>query len=125
MSRILIIDDDSFVHRMAGFMFKKAGHEAECVLSGEEGIDRLSALAKENSLPAMVFIDNEMPGMSGIETIEKIRQTGDISGVNICLMTGTLTAELEESAQALGAVGCISKPLEIKSVTGILAKAGI
>ena len=123
MSRILIIDDDSFVHRMAGFMMKKAGHEAECVSSGEEGIQKLMQQADSSALPDMVFIDSEMPGLSGISTIERIRQQQSISGVNVCLMTGTLTDELRQSAASLGAVGCITKPLDIKDVTEILSHA--
>ena len=123
MSRILIIDDDSFVHRMGGFMLKKAGHSCECASSGAEGLEKLSALAAEGSMPDMVFIDSEMPAMNGIETIEQIRQKSDIADVRICLMTGTLTDELRQRAEALGAVGCITKPLEIKTVTDIISKA--
>ena len=123
MSRILIIDDDSFVHRMAGFMLKKSGHEAVCASSGEEGIEKLKELAAGGSLPEMVFIDSEMPGLSGTETIERIRQEDGISAASICLMTGTLTDELKERALSLGAVGCISKPLEAGAVSGILSNA--
>ena len=123
MSRILIIDDDSFVHRMAGFMMKKAGYEAVCASSGEEGLQKLRELCTSGDMPLMVFIDSEMPTLSGIETIERIRADGSTADANICLMTGTLTDTLREKAMSLGAVGCIAKPLDAAAVTDILSKA--
>ena len=117
---IMMIDDDSFTHRMAGFMMKKLGQELICASSGAEGLDML--LSGETK-PAVLFIDNEMPGMSGIETIAKTRETEAVKDLNICLMTGTLTEELRGQAAQLGVTDCISKPLNAADVKAVIDKA--
>jgi CheY-like chemotaxis protein len=43
MSRILITDDDAMMLRMAGFIVKKAGHEAVTASSGDECLEKMKA----------------------------------------------------------------------------------
>lgn len=118
MSRIMFIDDDSMMLRMAGFIMKKAGHEALTASSGEEGLSKLAA-----DKPDMVFIDIEMPGMNGIEVLEKIKADGSLAGIPVCLMSGTVTDEIKAKAADLGAVGVIGKPLNAGEVTGVISAA--
>ncbi len=106
MSRVLVIDDDSMILRMAGFILKKGGHEAVTAASGAEGLEIL-----KRELPDMVFVDNEMPDMNGMELLQAIGSDSSLSAVKVCLMTGTLTNEIQAQAQALGASACIGKPL--------------
>ena len=120
MSRILVIDDDAMILRMAGFIMKKAGHEAVGVSSGEEGVGQAAGGGF-----AAAFIDIEMPGMNGFETLSKIRETAGPSALPVCMMTGTLTDEVKQKAAELGALGCIEKPLRAPQVTEALNKAGL
>ncbi len=114
MSRVLVIDDDPMILRMAGFILKKGGHTAQTASSGKEGLD-----AVRGDCPDCVFIDNEMPEMTGIEVLEAIRSDSSLSELRVCIMTGTLTDELKEKAGAFGA-GCIGKPLVAPEMLSIL-----
>lgn len=118
MNRILITDDDSMMLRMAGFIVKKAGHEAVTASSGDECL-----LKMKETLPQLTVIDVEMPGKSGIETLEAIRADSELSGACVCLMTGTLTDEVREKAEELGALGCLGKPLAAGELTDMIMKA--
>ena len=118
MSRILITDDDSMMLKMAGFIVKKAGHEAVTASSGEECLNKI-----RETEPALTVIDVEMPDMNGIETLEAIRADAALSDAKVCLMTGTLTDEVKTRAEELGALGCLKKPLAADELLSIINKA--
>ena len=115
MSKVLVIDDDPMILRMAGFILKKGGHEALTAASGKDGIE-----AVKSSAPDVVFIDNEMPEMSGLEVLEALRSVGAPAGLRACIMTGTLTEEIKEKAGSLGAVGCVEKPLNAAEMLALI-----
>lgn len=114
MIKVLIIDDDPMMLKMAGLLLKKAGCETVTALSAEEGS---GIIAVER--PDLVLADNEIPGQSGIELFEKLRAEG--SQTALCLMTGTVTDELTSRASRLDA-GCIAKPLAYGTVIEIISK---
>ena len=118
MNRILITDDDSMMLRMAGFIVKKAGHEAVTASSGDECLQKM-----RESLPLLTVIDVEMPGKNGIETLEAIRADSSLEGARVCLMTGTLTDEIRARAEELGALGCLDKPLAADALKDMILKA--
>ena len=118
MSRILITDDDSMMLRMASFIVKKAGHEAETASSGDDCLAKM-----REQLPALTVIDVEMPGKNGIETLEAIRADSSLAGSAVCLMTGTLTDDVKKRAAELGALGCLGKPLEAGELMSMIDKA--
>ena len=112
MSKVMFIDDDGMIRKMAGFIMKKCGQQAVTASSGEEGL-RLFGSEK----PELVFVDMEMPGMDGLETLEKLRQ---ITDAPIYMMSGTVTEELKKRAAELGAGGVIDKPLNAATVSAIV-----
>lgn len=117
MDRIMFIDDDPMVLRMAGFMMKKSGRQALTAASGDEGI-----IVIRSEHPQMVFLDAEMPEKSGLETLQSIRNDSAIAGTMVCIMSGTVTDELNEKSRALGAIGLIEKPLQAAQVLQIINK---
>ncbi|MBR6873704.1 MAG: response regulator [Ruminococcus sp.] len=118
MSRILVIDDDAMILKMAGFLLKKQGHEAVTAANGSDGA---AIAAGEN--PQMAFIDVEMPGKNGFETLADIKRA--CPSMPVFMMTGTLDDEVRRKAAELGALGCINKPLQAPQVIGALQKAGV
>ncbi len=112
MSKVLVIDDDPMILRMAGFILKKGGHTAVSAQSGQQGLDIVSGDDID-----FVFIDCEMPGMSGFETLEKLKAQ---CGTPVCLMTGTLTESTREKALALGALDCIGKPINAQQMLSVI-----
>ena len=67
MKKILVIDDEKNVH----YSFKRVFPELEIVsaLSAEEGLEKLNA-EKDFSL---IISDIKMPGLSGLELLEKLK----------------------------------------------------
>ncbi|HNB26493.1 MAG TPA: response regulator [Alphaproteobacteria bacterium] len=69
MSRILIIDDDPAFRKMVRSFLEAEGHEVIDATCGEEGL----ALFRSHA-PELIVTDIVMPGLSGVETIERIRE---------------------------------------------------
>lgn len=68
-AKILVVDDNEVNLQIAEGLLKKLGVVPECVLSGYEALDKVF----ENHYD-IIFMDHQMPGMDGIETLEKIRE---------------------------------------------------
>ena len=68
MSRILVVDDDPSVLSAFEQMLSEQGHLVRVTTRGEEALEQL---AKER--PDLVIMDVRMGGMSGLETLRKIR----------------------------------------------------
>jgi two-component system nitrogen regulation response regulator GlnG len=84
--------------------------------SGEAGIER----ARECS-PEVVFLDNRMEGMSGLETLQHLRTVAPES--MIILMTAFGTTQTAIEAMKFGAFDYIIKPFDLKKVLALTEKA--
>ena len=69
MARIMLVDDDRMSRRMAEMVIGKLGYEIVTVEGGQQCLDML---AQDKNFD-VILLDVEMPGMNGIETLEKIR----------------------------------------------------
>ena len=91
-ARLLLVDDDPSVHEMLGAELTKAGYVLDTAASGAEGLDRAEALR-----PDVIILDLIMPGMSGFELAERLRQGETTSRIPIVVLTAKeLTPEDRE-----------------------------
>ncbi len=77
---VLIVDDLSFMRSVIADMLKGAGFS----IAGE-AVDGIDAVVKFRTLrPDIVILDITMPGMDGLEALEKIKQIDPVSRVVMC-----------------------------------------
>lgn len=69
---ILLVDDDDDVRFLVTRLLVRAGQNVISVASGEDALNHL----RNNSIPDLVIMDQNMPGLSGIQTLEKIEEMG-------------------------------------------------
>ena len=103
MNKILLIDDEPDIVRVLGISLKADGYEVIPALSGTEGIE---AFVKEK--PEIVITDIKMPGMDGIEVLEKIKILDPYT--EVIIITGHGDIDNTNEALKYGASDFISTP---------------
>jgi two-component system nitrogen regulation response regulator NtrX len=108
-SRILVIDDEAEIRRSVRMILEYEGYEVVEASSGPEGL----AMA-EREAPDLVFLDIKMPGMDGLDALQRIRASNETLPVVIISGHGTVSTAVE--ATKAGAFDFIEKPLASERV---------
>lgn len=120
--KILVVDDEAFIADMSRMALGDVGHDVSCAYSGEQAIK----LALETHFD-LAIIDAMLPGISGIETFDIIRQNSP--GIVGILVSGHANMDMLIEAMKQGFSGVLEKPVDgseiVRSVQGALAIAGL
>jgi len=108
-SRILVIDDEAEIRRSVRMILEYEGYEVVEASSGPEGV----AMA-EREAPDLVFLDIKMPGMDGLDALQRIKASNETLPVVIISGHGTVSTAVE--ATKAGAFDFIEKPLASERV---------
>lgn len=101
---ILIVDDDKNICKMIeASLRKERKYDIETSLSGEACLRFL-----REDIPDLILLDIQMPGIDGIETLQKIKQEN--SGIPVIMMTAHGTIERAVQSMKLGAYDFLTKP---------------
>ena len=112
MSKKLLLADDSVViQKLVGLSFANEDVEIVTTDNGDDAV----VMAREVT-PDVVLADVVMPGKSGYEVCEAIKQDPALAHIPVLLLTGTFEAFDEARAQAVGANGQITKPFEAQAL---------
>lgn len=116
---ILLVDDDNDDRYLLGEAFKSIDSNVQ-IIEVMSGACALGMIHSMQPLPSLIVVDMNMPGMSGIETIEQIRRLP--SNIPIVLLTTSLTNEMVSDATQLGANGCFSKPIQFEDMCSLASQ---
>jgi two-component system nitrogen regulation response regulator GlnG len=116
MNKLLLIDDEADVRYSFQRIFDSPEIELATAASGEEGL-RLIPKFK----PDLVIMDVRMGGISGLETLRRIRQMD--AKLLVILMTAYGTTQTAIEAMKLGAYDYLLKPFDVPKLKEIIAKA--
>src|SRR5437763_1262274 len=116
MSKLLLIDDEADVQYSFQRIFESPEIELATASSGEEGL-RLIPKFK----PDLVIMDVRMGGISGLETLRRIRQID--SKLLVILMTAYGTTQTTIEAMKLGAYDYLLKPFDVPRLKEIVSNA--
>lgn len=112
----VIVDDSSSVRLLMKSILKEIGFTVlQTAASGEEGI----AAAARHS-PALICLDVEMPGLSGLDALPRIREASPAS--KVVMVTGNPDKSFVDAAIRAGAKGYILKPVRPSYVETFLQK---
>jgi DNA-binding response OmpR family regulator len=102
---VLMVDDDPQLRAMLGYALRNDGFEVEEASSGEEALEMF-----HDQEPDIVLLDVLMPGLSGIETCQRIREQ---SSVPIIMLTALGRDEDVVAGLEAGADDYCSKPVSL------------
>ncbi len=103
---ILVVDDSSAMRMMVVRALRQAGYDANSITQACDGQEAFDLICKKE--PDLVLADWNMPNMTGIELLEKLRE--DKIGVTFGFITTESTGEMRKRATDAGAKFLISKP---------------
>ena len=106
---ILVVDDEKDIRISLTGILEDEGYQ---VLTADNGIEALECARLE--LPDLVLLDIWMPGMDGLETLEKLKTL--FPQVTVIMISGHGTIETAVRATKLGAFDFIEKPLSLDKV---------
>jgi two-component system response regulator (stage 0 sporulation protein F) len=112
--RVLIVDDEEPIRSVLARMIESHGVSAVAVQSGPDAVEK----ARQHAF-RLVFLDLNMPGMNGVETLKALKEIDrELRVVVVTALSGE--DELFRSIIELGPVSVIPKPFTIQHISDVL-----
>jgi two-component system response regulator AtoC len=115
-STVLIVEDERTLARAVTAYLAEAGYEAEVAPNAEKALELLDSLK-----PDVVFTDVKLPGMSGIDLLQRIRQFDP--SIPVIIMTAYGTIEGAVAAVKMGAFDYMKKPVDLEELKLLVDRA--
>ncbi len=115
--KVLVIDDEEVVLDSCGRILDKGQYEIATASNGEAGLGKIAEYH-----PDIVFVDLKMPGMSGLEVIERIRAIDPT--IVIVVITGYSTVDSAVESMKRGAYDFLPKPFHPEEFRLIARRGG-
>ena len=115
--KILLADDSVTAQNMGRKILADAGYEVVAVNNGSAALKKIAELK-----PDLVILDVYMPGYSGLEVCQRLKESPETSRIPVLLSVGKLEPFKPEEAQRVRADGYIVKPFEASELLSALSK---
>ena len=112
-ARVLVVDDEIHIVHIVAIKLRNNGYE---VISADNGAEALELALREK--PDIVVTDYQMPVMTGLELVEKLREHDQTKDIPVIMLTARSFAIEQEKQQALRISGCLSKPFSPRELLG-------
>src|SRR5207249_7271537 len=116
MDKLLLIDDEADVQYSFRRIFDSPEIELTTAASGEDGLKLIPTLK-----PDLVIMDVRMGGISGLETLRRLRQHD--ARLPVIMMTAYGTTQTAIEAMKLGAYDYLLKPFDVPKLKQLIATA--
>lgn len=111
--KCLLIDDDADDHEIFKLALETVDKSINCVCIGES-IDAIKKLKTDNLfLPAIIFVDINMPVMNGMECLAEIKKIEHLKNVPVIFYSTFADPEKLSEMKELGAVEYFEKPSDM------------
>ena len=106
---ILIVEDNEKNRKLERDVLQFHGYRTMEAETGEDGV----RLARE-SPPALILMDIQLPGISGIEALRRLRADAATQGIAVMAVTASAMTQDRQAIMAAGFDGYLSKPISLK-----------
>jgi two-component system phosphate regulon sensor histidine kinase PhoR len=114
--RMLVVDDEQRIREGLEHLLSRSGFQLKTAASGDEALRIFDQVR-----PAIVLLDLKMPGLNGMEVLQRLRERDP--AILVIVITGHGTVETAIEAMKQGAYDFISKPFEPDQLRIVLKRA--
>lgn len=114
---ILIVDDEPVNIILLEKILEVLGY---LVVAAKTGVESLQVI--QQNQPDLVFLDIMMPGMSGIEVLDKIKGNPFTKTIPVIMLTASDNCELRDESMRKGASAYLFKPIDKKIIMDTIIK---
>jgi two-component system response regulator (stage 0 sporulation protein F) len=107
--QILIVDDQYGIRVLLNELFQEEGFETHLAANGTQSL----SIVKEQR-PDLILLDMNLPDMSGIDVLKRIKMIHP--NAIVMIMTAYADLEMINETKELGALSCFSKPFDIVDI---------
>ncbi len=104
MSKILIIEDDSFLRGLEVGKLQKNGYEISVAATGEEGMQKITEAGID-----LILLDIILPNFDGFDILKKIRETESTKNIPVIVFSNLAEDKDMAKAKSLGATAFMIK----------------
>src|SRR5215468_11427332 len=115
---ILVVDDEYDIRESLRGILEEEGYKVLVAESGEACLEQLKKRSCE-----VVLLDIWLPGIDGLETLERIRQIQSEDAPEVVVISGHGTIETAVRATKLGAFDFLEKPLSLEKTLIVIKNA--
>lgn len=115
-TKILVVDDEHLIRWSLEQNLKKQGYEVVTAGNGEDAL----RLAREEQ-PELVLLDIQLPGIGGLEVLERIKEFDE--DIIVIMLTAHGGLETAVNTMRLGAYDYINKPFNLDELSIVIKKA--
>ena len=108
---VLIVEDNPKNLKLVRDILQVTGYPTVEAETGEEGVK----LARERQ-PALILMDIQLPGMSGIEALRLLRSDATTRAIPVIAVTASVMAEDRQKVMAAGFDGFQGKPISVREL---------
>jgi CheY-like chemotaxis protein len=111
MRKVLVADDEIHIVHVVTIKLRNNGYE---VISAENGADAFALACEEK--PDIIVTDFQMPGMTGVELVRKLRQNETTKDIPVIMLTARGFAVEDKEKEELEISELLSKPFSPKEL---------
>lgn len=118
MGRVIVIDDEADMRMALRLFLERGGHAVDEAENGEQALAKIAGQSFD-----LALLDMRMPGMDGVQTLAKIRESH--AALPVIMVTGYGSVDNTAEVLGLGASALVSKPFQHQELRDAMAKAGV
>ena len=111
--KVLVVDDEVHIVHVVAIKLRNNGYE---VISADNGEEAYELACREK--PDIIVTDYQMPVMTGLKLVEKLRQYEETQDIPVIMLTARSFAIPKEQQEELRISDCLSKPFSPKELLG-------
>jgi len=122
--KVLVVDDEIHIVHVVAIKLRNNGFE---VITAANGSEAYELVCQEK--PDIIVTDCQMPIMTGLELVERVRQNDEFKEIPVILLTARSFAIEDGQKEALQITECLSKPFSpkelLRSIEDILHREAV